>query len=57
MSRRESRLLRFCDCADDFISNGLVVKDLFLLAPLHNPMNFLGIQLMEKRFPNLQQVS
>jgi acetate kinase len=33
------------------------IKNLFPLAPLHNPQNLLGIEIMEKSFPNLKQVA
>ena len=34
-----------------------VIKDLFPLAPLHNPANLAGIEVAEKVFPNARQVA
>lgn len=33
------------------------IKELFALAPLHNPPNLLGIQVAERVFPNAKQVA
>lgn len=33
------------------------IKDLFSLAPLHNPPNYLGITVAERLFPNAKQVA
>ncbi|GAB2488352.1 acetate/propionate family kinase [Algoriphagus taiwanensis] len=33
------------------------IKELFPLAPLHNPANFLGIEVAEQIFPQAQQVA
>lgn len=33
------------------------IKDLFSLAPLHNPANLLGIEVCEELFPKAQQVA
>ena len=32
------------------------VKELFALAPLHNPANLIGVEVAEKVFPNARQV-
>jgi len=33
------------------------IKELFALAPLHNPPNFIGITVAERVFPNAQQIA
>ena len=33
------------------------IKQLFPLAPLHNPKNLMGIELMEEKFPTLKQIA
>ena len=33
------------------------IKELFPLAPIHNPNNLMGINLLEQRFPELTQVA
>ncbi|WP_332733597.1 acetate/propionate family kinase [Flavihumibacter sp.] len=33
------------------------IKELFSLAPLHNPANYLGIEVAEKIFPNAKQIA
>ena len=33
------------------------IKQLFPLAPLHNPKNLMGIELMQEKFPALQQIA
>jgi len=33
------------------------IKDLFSLAPLHNPANLLGIEVCEELFPNAKQIA
>ncbi|UJP65058.1 acetate/propionate family kinase [Mongoliitalea daihaiensis] len=33
------------------------IKELFALAPLHNPPNYIGIEVAEKVFPNATQVA
>lgn len=35
----------------------LQIKECNHLAPLHNPVNALGIEIMQKKFPNLPQVA
>ncbi|WGH27874.1 MAG: acetate kinase [Candidatus Bostrichicola ureolyticus] len=34
-----------------------LIKSLFNIAPLHNPANYIGIEVAEKIFPNIQQVA
>ena len=33
------------------------IKELFPLAPIHNPNNLMGINLVQEKFPNLTQVA
>merc|ERR1712150_395493 len=33
------------------------IKQLFPLAPLHNPKNLMGIELMQEKFPTLKQIA
>ena len=33
------------------------IKELFPLAPIHNPKNLMGINLLQEKFPNLTQVA
>lgn len=45
--------------ATTFITNEVMekIKELFSLAPLHNPANYTGIQVAQKVFPSAKQVA